>query len=900
MALLCLRFKTLLNILVLILLVGNLGCFFNARIYDESKSVSSSFDRVDDVTQPPAVPGPILSGLVNFSWPNEGSSVYGYQTLSGTCTPSSVLDIKYDSISSGYYSSLICDADGRFEIPTYFSGASSLTSVSVYQNGDLAAVRNLNFIQRPNYVANEFDDYIQDIEYADSSKAKFYIAGRFHFYGNVKAPGIIRLNSDGSVDNTFHVNSLQGIVYRIFVHPVTNKVFVFGYFSHINGTLKNSIAVLNTDGTLDTSFTMSAGVQDHGSPGTIKDIAVDNTNMKIYVAGVFDSIYGQTHNCVARINFDGSLDSTFNAGSGCGESGGYLGTANAVEWDPVNSKVYIGGWFYGFGGNSDYGYLARVSSNGTLDLTFSQALGGPNSSPFGIKYDSSLNKVYVVGGFSTYNGAANSGIVRINSDGTADTGFSVGAGFGGVVIPHGVYIDSLSRVVVYGNFQTYKGTSSPLILRILSDGNIDPSWNMLSSVTGVIDASYMKYVYSIIYDEVQNHILIAGAFSAINTTEFSSLAKLSINGALDANFMDIQRPFNGVVKQSAVDPATGDVYVLGDFTKVQGYTRNRIARLNSDGSLDLGFDVGAGFGSASDFSMYFDSTQQKLYVYGSFTTFQAVSRKYIVRLNNDGSYDPTFNIGSSFPSYPSSLSFAFDPINQKIYLSGNFTSFNGTPGLNKLIRLNLDASIDNTLVVGTGFNATPRGVLYAGAGKIFVFGDFSTYQSSPAKQMIRINSDGTRDMSFNFFSGAGCNWSPYIARYDSTQERIYLSFTSTWATCNSIDVGFFTIIDSSGNHDATHDSSTLDNEVWRILGDGMGNVYLTGYFSELSGKKHRGIIKFKSDRSIDVNFKPPESPYYFYSVIKNPIEGSYWFSGQIIDYPNSGYIRLNEDGSFAN
>jgi uncharacterized delta-60 repeat protein len=890
-----------LKVISFVWMLFNIGCFFNARIYDENKSISTSLDGVDDTVQPPnnSVPTvPVVSGLVSFSWPSEGSSVYGYQSLSGTCIPNSTLDVKYDAISSGYYSTLSCSADGRFELPTYFSGASALTSVSIYQSGTLAAVRNLNYITRSTYVSNEFDRYVKDVQYANAAKSKIYAAGDFDFFGNIKAPGIIRFNIDGTVDNTFNVESLQGNIKKIFVHPVTNKVFVFGRFTHINGVLKNSIALLNTDGSLDTSFSPMGGITDQGNVGNIIDIAIDSVNSKLYLAGEFDSVYGQSHNCVVRINFDGSLDASFNAGSGCGDNGsGYLGTANAVEWDSVNSKVYVGGWLYDFGGNADYTKLVRLNSDGTLDLSFSQSLGGPNSTPFDIKYDPNLNKTYVAGVFTTYNGVSNNGIVRINSDGTADAGFVVGAGFS-TSTPWGMHVDASSRLIIYGKLGSYKGVNSPGILRILSNGTIDPSWNMLSSVTGVVDSSYMRDIFSIIYDEALGSIFLVGAFSAINGTEFSSIAKISINGTLDTSYMDIIRPFNGVIEESLVDPVSGDVYVLGEFTKVQGIVKNGIARLNSDGTLDTGFDVGTGFNS-NMLSMYFDSTQQKLYVYGGFTTYQGVSRKYIVRLNNDGSFDSTFNIGTSFPSNPN-LSFAFDPINQKIYLTGNFSSFNGNAGLNKMIRLNLDATIDNTFVVGSGFNATPGGVLYAGNGKIYVFGDFTTYKGASAVQMIRINPDGSRDGSFNYFSGVGCDWDPGFAYYDSIQERIYISFTSIWANCNGSDVGMFTIVDTNGNVDSTYDSTSLDNEVWRIIGDGSGNVFMTGYFYEFEGKNFNGSIKFKSDRTIDLNFKPPAPENYFYSIIKNPIEGSLWFFGKIIDYPNNGYIKLNnDDGSFA-
>ena len=74
----------------------------------------------------------------------------------------------------------------------------------------------------------------------------------------------------------------------------------------------------------------------------------------------------------------------------------------------------------------------------------------------------------------------------------------------------------------------------------------------------------------------------------------------------------------------------------------------------------------------------------------------------ICRLNLDGSLDNTFNVGTGFNNVVWVIN--IDTINQKIYVGGDFTTYNGTTQ-NKICRLNMDGSLDSAFDIGTGFNA---------------------------------------------------------------------------------------------------------------------------------------------------------------------------------------------------
>jgi len=143
----------------------------------------------------------------------------------------------------------------------------------------------------------------------------------------------------------------------------------------------------------------------------------------------------------------------------------------------------------------------------------------------------------------------------------------------------------------------------------------------------------------------------------------------------------------------------GKIIVGGDFTSFSGVTSNRIIRLNSGGTIDDTFTIGTGFNN----SVYFVSalSNGKIMVGGAFTSYSGVTSNRIVRLNSDGTIDNTFSIGTGFNNHVLSINIQ---TNGKILVSGNFTSYNGTTVRN-IVRLFSDGTLDTTLNTGTGFGS---------------------------------------------------------------------------------------------------------------------------------------------------------------------------------------------------
>jgi uncharacterized delta-60 repeat protein len=177
------------------------------------------------------------------------------------------------------------------------------------------------------------------------------------------------------------------------------KLIIFGNFTSYLGGTRNRIARLNADGTLDATFTPGTGANN------AIFTAAFQADGKILIGGVFTSYNGTTRNRIARLNADGSLDATFNPVSGAN------GTVLAVAIQP-DGKIVIGGPFTSYDGVSRI-RLARLNANGTLDTTSDSGI--VNNFRFGIRrlMLTADNQILVGGSFATYNGVARNSIAKL-------------------------------------------------------------------------------------------------------------------------------------------------------------------------------------------------------------------------------------------------------------------------------------------------------------------------------------------------------------------------------------------------------------------------------------------------------------------------------------------------------
>jgi uncharacterized delta-60 repeat protein len=141
------------------------------------------------------------------------------------------------------------------------------------------------------------------------SDGKILAGGQFTLYNSTTCNGIVRLNSDGSIDNTFSIGSGLSDVRNIKIQ-YDGKIIAVGGFTSYNGTSINRIIRLNVDGSIDNGFAIGSGF--NFSPYDLK-IQADG---KIIAIGNFTLYNGTSCNGIIRLNIDGTIDSGFTIGSG--------------------------------------------------------------------------------------------------------------------------------------------------------------------------------------------------------------------------------------------------------------------------------------------------------------------------------------------------------------------------------------------------------------------------------------------------------------------------------------------------------------------------------------------------------------------------------------------------------
>ena len=199
---------------------------------------------------------------------------------------------------------------------------------------------------------------------------------------------------------------------------------------------------------------------------------------------------------------------------------------------------------------------------------------------------------------------------------------------------------------------------------------------------------------------------------------------------MDASFNPVTFNSGNAVNSSVnsiVIQSDGKIIAGGAFYSFfNNPARNRITRLNSDGSLDATFTPGTGFNNTvSSLTIQADG---KIIVGGDFTSFNGTSRNRIARINIDGSLDATFNPGIGFynnNTYTDIYAIIFQ-LDGKIIVGGVFTSYNGTP-INNIARINSDGSLDVTFNPMPGFDGDVYATAIQPDGKIIVGGEFNFF-----------------------------------------------------------------------------------------------------------------------------------------------------------------------------
>jgi len=175
----------------------------------------------------------------------------------------------------------------------------------------------------------------------------------------------------------------------------------------------------------------------------------------------------------------------------------------------------------------------------------------------------------------------------------------------------------------------------------------------------------------------------------------------------------------------ATEQPDGKLLVGGLFEYWDSVPVGRLVRLNADGSLDTAFTTASGVGAAHTVSQVAIQSNGKILIAGSFRAWDGTTAERVARLNSDGSLDTSFasNVGGGAGNTVSSLALQTDG---KILLGGGFTTFDSVAAP-RMIRLNSDGTTDTAFstALGTGPDSQVKSVALQSDGKILVGGDFT-------------------------------------------------------------------------------------------------------------------------------------------------------------------------------
>lgn len=628
---------------------------------------------------------------------------------------------------------------------------------------------------------------------AVQSDGKMIVTGTFQSSGGIPRSRIARLNEDGSVDLTFDggTGANEGGVSKGYIQS-DGRIILIGNFVNFNSVLRRGVVRLNSNGSIDGTFqtyTTSDGFADFFDISLASDgricLAGDTAGSdvikllsnglrdpefgtgeinptggraysvlalsdgKMLVGGDFDGFfingtlalrYG-----LARFNSDGTLDTSFPGQVGNSMSDGGV---RALAAD-LNQKILLGGDFPQVD-NTSRGGLSRLNSGGSVDNSFVGFFGTPTFVYSSYVYAD--GKILIGGGFQGVSGIFSSYAARLNADGTVDTTFQCDPRVNSQV--NAIAVQSDGKILLGGSADNFSILRKG-IWRTNADGSLDTGFDARIDAYTTIRA---------ILPIAGGKILIAGSFTKVNDVERRGVARLNSDGSLDTSFNPV---LSTLSVSTIVQQTDGKIIVGGNITHANGLAVGNIARLNPDGTTDATFNAGLGANnSVGAISLRPDG---KIYVAGGFSRFNGESRQSVVRLQSNGAIDTDFKSAQVSSDVYSLVQLP----GNKILIGGTVSSSVNAAPRNGIVRLLENGVVD--------FSFDLRGVSRGGStgevfrialqpdGKIIATGQFDTINgsskwgitrllnfTSPTRTIFDFDGDGRIDLSV--FRPSSGNW----------------------------------------------------------------------------------------------------------------------------------------------
>lgn len=550
---------------------------------------------------------------------------------------------------------------------------------------------------------------------------KLLIGGWFTSVRGTPRSYIARINADGSVDPSFNptIGGTYPVVYSVCVLSDGSYV-VAGTFSYVNGVGRDGLARLFPDGAVDPAFNPGSTLN-----GWVNRLLPAPGN-SVLAVGSFSTVGGASRANVARLLVNGSADPAFDPGLGPDReviSGALLPTGSAV----------LGGDFTYYGNTAQFG-LARVTSTGALDSGLAPGLLLPSSVEALVRLDD--GRLVVGGAFDLVNGAPQSGVARLNADGTRDTTFGPVARTSGVTLALAVQPDG--KILAGGSFTQICGVTRARVARLNADGSLDEGFDPGSGADRTVHALALQG---------NGKVLVGGEFYTFDGAPRPALVRLEADGALDSAFL-ADNPPDGYVRAIVPQP-DGKIVIGGGLASVGDVAVANLARLDSSGTLDTTFGIsgsgaletGGVFGASSD-------AAGSLLIGGNFSSVQGTARHSAARLTADGHLDHAFGLAEPTAGTVMTVAAQADG---KVVLGGNASLLGGAQR-NGIARFLANGSLDPEFHAGSGVDREVRALAVEPSGAVVIAGDFQSVNRQPRTGLARLLPDtlGGYDLTIQF------------------------------------------------------------------------------------------------------------------------------------------------------
>lgn len=360
------------------------------------------------------------------------------------------------------------------------AGDGSLDSVTTatFTAPDFGAVNRIVYTAVPEVVTQ-----------ATGTPPNILLGGQFgrslsQFNKGQSAQNIVRISAQGVLDTTFNPGGKGANGFVTSVVPLSDGTIVAaGEFEAYNGQSHVRFVRLDNNGVPLPGNVFSSGLS---FDATVLSVALQvgtgqGQTSQFVVAGQFSSVSGTTHQKLARINNDGSVDGSFNPS--------FDDRTTIVVAQP-DGKILVGGDFSNVNGQP-HKHVVRLNYDGSVDPTFGASVTGQ---PFGFIDPPAVyvikllddGRMYLGGNFTTVNGVTHNYLARVNADGTLDPTFDAGRNLINAV--QSITIQADGRLLVGETLSKKNGDGvlPPSLLRLYAE---PPSVTLLAKARTIVESS---------------------------------------------------------------------------------------------------------------------------------------------------------------------------------------------------------------------------------------------------------------------------------------------------------------------------------------------------------------------------------------------------------------------------